>query len=115
MHAANISSSYRRTTELSSYFAQEQSRQSMECAANPWFVAQSIDHYFAQDNPWIAQTHSLRITWILDHTSQVPANHQHRATVIVAVKKRETFLPVRSPVSVHMIVNIQRNNQNIVL
>ena len=36
----------------------------MECADNPWFVAQSIDHYFAQDNPWIAQIHSLRITYI---------------------------------------------------
>ena len=36
----------------------------MECTDNPWFVAQSIDHYFAQDNPWIAQIHSLRITYI---------------------------------------------------
>ena len=35
--------------------------------------------------------------------------------MIVAVKKRETFLPVRNPVSVHMIVNIQRNNQSIIL
>ena len=35
--------------------------------------------------------------------------------VIVTVKKRETFLPVRSPVLVHLIVNIQRNNPNIVL
>ena len=31
--------------------------------------------------------------------------------MIVAAKKRETFLPVRSPVSVHLIVNIQRNDQ----
>ena len=36
----------------------------MEYADNPWFVAQSIDHYFAQDNPWIAQIHSLCITCI---------------------------------------------------
>ena len=35
--------------------------------------------------------------------------------MIVAVKKREIFLPVRNPVSVHMIVNIQRNNQSIIL
>ena len=47
--------------------------------------------------------------------SQAPVHHQHRlllATVIVAAKKRETFLPVRSPVSVHLIVNIQRNDQS---
>ena len=41
------------------------SGQSMECATNPYFVAQSIDRYFAQDNPWIAQIHTLRITYIL--------------------------------------------------
>jgi len=36
--------------------------------------------------------------------------------VIVAAKKRQTFLPIRSPVFVHLIdtVNIQRNNQGIV-
>ena len=39
--------------------------QSMDCAANPWFVAQSIDRYFAQDSPWIAQIHGLRVTYSL--------------------------------------------------
>ena len=33
--------------------------------------------------------------------------------MIVAVKKRETFLSIRNPVLLHM--NIQRNNQSIVL
>ena len=42
-----------------------QGKQSMDCAANPWFVSQSIDRYFAQDNPWIAQIPGLRITHIL--------------------------------------------------
>ena len=54
----------------------------------------------------------------LDCTSQAPAHHQHQlllVIVIVVVKKRETFLPVRSPVSLHLIVNIQRNNTSIVL
>ena len=31
------------------------------------------------------------------------------------MKKREIFLPVRNPVLVHLIVNIQRNNPSIVL
>ena len=33
----------------------------MECAANSCLFMQSIDHYFAQDNPWIAQIHTLCI------------------------------------------------------
>ena len=33
----------------------------MECATNPYFVVQSIDRYFSQDNPWIAQIQPLRI------------------------------------------------------
>ena len=37
--------------------------QSMECATNPYFVAQSIDRYVARDNPWIAQIHTLPITF----------------------------------------------------
>ena len=41
----------------------------MECATNPYFVAQSIDRYFAQSNPWIAQIHTLRITDILFQVS----------------------------------------------
>ena len=36
----------------------------MECVYNKsiCFIAQSIYRYLAQDNPWIAQIHSLRIT-----------------------------------------------------
>ena len=34
----------------------------MECAKNPYFLVQSIDHYFEQDNPWIVQIHTFRIT-----------------------------------------------------
>ena len=31
----------------------------MECATNPpCFVAQCIDRYLSQDNPWIAQIHA---------------------------------------------------------
>ena len=41
--------------------------------------------------------------------------HQLLLVIIVAVNKRETSLPVRSPVSVHLIVNIQRNNTSIIL
>ena len=40
-------------------FAHEQSQ---DCAANPWFVPQTMDPGFAQDNPGIAQIHALRVT-----------------------------------------------------
>ena len=42
-------------------FAHEQSQ---DCAANPWFVPQTMDPGFAQDNPGIAQIHALRVTYI---------------------------------------------------
>ena len=55
------------------YFAHEQSQdcpdlwfaheQSEDCAVNPWFVVQTMDPRFAQDNPWIAQIHASRITY----------------------------------------------------
>ena len=32
---------------------------------NPWIVVQSTDPWFAQRNPWIAQIHTLRPTYIL--------------------------------------------------
>ena len=58
------------------YFAQEQSQdcpdpwfthaQSEDCAVNPWFVVQTMNPGFAQDNPWIAQIHASRITDLLE-------------------------------------------------
>ena len=41
-------------------FAHEQSQ---DCAANPWFVPQTMDPGFAQDNPGFAQIHALRVTY----------------------------------------------------
>ena len=51
-------------------FAHEQSQ---DCAANPWFVQQTMDpgfvpqtmdSGFAQDNPGFAQIHALRVTYL---------------------------------------------------
>ena len=49
-------------------FAHEQS---LVCAANPWFVPQTMDPGFAQDNPGIAQIHALRVTYIQEDQNDV--------------------------------------------
>ena len=48
-------------------FAHEQSQ---DCAANPWFVPQTMDPGFAQDNPGIAQIHALRVTSICNNMTK---------------------------------------------
>ena len=48
------------------WFAHEQSE---DCVVNLWFVVQTMDPRFAQDNPWIAQIHASRISMCINNTS----------------------------------------------